>query len=224
MVLETEDFMTKIFIFQKTCELICIMNICSLSLYRTNAQNRMSPRRKMLRKLISPPSVKGFTPFGPEVSSGKEAVVMFFEEYESIKLCDYDMYNHNQASVIMSVSRPTFTRIYSAARQKVAMAFVEARQLVVEGGKVYFDSEWYICNNCSCSFNNPHRDVEIKQCGLCGSDDFDRYEQGNEEAQNNQLICICPECATEVVAESGRGCAKNRCPECNAWLKRKNLN
>ena len=72
---------------------------------------------------------------------------LLYEEYEALRLCDYSMENHNRASEIMEVSRPTFTRIYASARQKLASAFVEGRQIVIEGGKVYFDSDWHICND-----------------------------------------------------------------------------
>ncbi len=98
-----------------------------------------------------------------------EPVTLLYEEYEALRLCDYDMLNHNQASEIMSVSRPTYTRIYAAARRKVAKAFVEGRQIVISGGKVYFDSDWYHCTACKCSFNNPDKEMAVDCCPLCSS-------------------------------------------------------
>jgi hypothetical protein len=50
----------------------------------------------------------------------------------------------------MGVSRPTYIRIYASALQKIAKAFVEGRLIFIEGGKVYFDSDWYRCNTCEC--------------------------------------------------------------------------
>ncbi len=101
---------------------------------------------------------------------------MLLEEYEALKLCDYDMLNHELASHAMQVSRPTFTRVYSAARQKIAKAFVEGRPIAIEGGKVYFDSNWYHCKSCDCFFNNPEMDKKITACPLCGSDRFSNYD------------------------------------------------
>ncbi len=123
-----------------------------------------------MRKILGPPAIKGLLPRrrgGGVVNS--EPVVMLLEEYESIKLCDYDLMNHNEASQIMGVSRPTFTRIYSSARQKVAKAFVEVSEIIVEGGKVYYDSEWFQCEECGCDFNHHDKMTTPEKCPLCGS-------------------------------------------------------
>ena len=130
----------------------------------------MSPRKKRIRKVLDIPVIKGFKPYGLELDNRKEEpVTLLYEEYETLRLCDYDMLNHNQASEIMSVSRPTYTRIYAAARQKVAKAFVEGRQIAINGGKVYFDSDWYHCATCRCFFNNPEKEIAVESCPLCGS-------------------------------------------------------
>lgn len=128
------------------------------------------PRNIMPRKILNPPVIKGFKPYGLELSeSSSEPVVLLFEEYEALRLCDYDGYNHNQASIAMNVSRPTFTRIYASVRKKIASAFVEGRQISIEGGKIYFDSSWYHCESCSCYFNDQEIGETIPQCALCGS-------------------------------------------------------
>lgn len=140
----------------------------------------MSPRIKTLRKVLNPPIIKGFKPYGPE--TGKQnagLVILLFEEYEALRLCDYDKCNHYQASVMMGVSRPTFTRIYASALQKIAIAFVEGKQISIEGGKVYFDSDWYQCSGCGCNFNNPEREKAIEKCPLCGSNQIISFDFDN---------------------------------------------
>lgn len=130
----------------------------------------MSPRIKVLRKVLNPPVIKGFKPYGRE--SGRqnlEPVNLLYEEYEALRLSDYNILNHHQASVMMGVSRPTFTRIYASALQKIAKAFVEGSQISIEGGKVYFNSDWYHCGGCNCYFNNPEKEKEMKNCPLCGN-------------------------------------------------------
>ena len=127
----------------------------------------MSPRPYRLRKISNPPVISGFKPYRNKVideNAGK--VFLQFEEYETLRLCDYEKLNHNQASVQMAISRPTLTRIYSKARQKVAEAFVMGKQIIIEGGKIYFDSDWYACNNCGCYFNNPDKTIRITICPL----------------------------------------------------------
>ncbi|GAF05298.1 DUF134 domain-containing protein [Saccharicrinis fermentans] len=79
------------------------------------------PRRKRLRKVVAPPKFQGYKPYG---TTGKStgAVDLLYEEYEAIKLADYDLMNHHEAAVLMGVSRPTFARIYESARRKIAVA------------------------------------------------------------------------------------------------------
>ncbi len=123
-------------------------------------------RPKNLRKIENPPPVKGFHPTGAD--SAEQLVIINLEEYESIRLCDFLSLSQEEAALKMGVSRPTLTRIYSIARKKVAEAFVTGKGIVFEGGKVYFDSDWYKCIRCSSLFNN-FLHSESPHCSLCGS-------------------------------------------------------
>lgn len=184
----------------------------------------MSPRRTNLRKLLEPPKIKGYKPFGSEISPTNEPVYLLFEEYEALKLCDYDRMNHHQASELMNVSRPTFTRIYASVRQKLATAFVEGRTISIEGGKVYFDSSWYSCNSCRCHFNNPDASNTIECCPLCGSDKI-KPEQGELDVCQSNIaeldLCVCPKCGYEIQHQHGNPCKQEPCPKCNAPMHRK---
>lgn len=183
----------------------------------------MSPRPKRLRKISRPPVVSGFKPYGGVSVQGE--VFLHFEEYETLRLCDYEMLNHEQAAAEMHVSRPTFTRIYSRARQKIAWALVEGKQLIIEGGKVYFDSEWFACNGCGCYFNHPEKEKSADECPLCGSSQIENYENNTEESQDQYSrckdVCVCPECGFEKEHQFGKPCQSEKCPECNRSLIRK---
>lgn len=187
----------------------------------------MSPRPSKSRKILNPPSLKGFKPYGNELKQAEESpVFLLYEEYESIRLCDYEGINHVEASALMNISRPTFTRIYAVARGKIARAFVEARQIVIEGGKVYFDSEWSFCRDCQCFFNNPDKTREITHCPLCGSKQFEPLEEGCGEDQWDTLIscsssCYCPQCGYEQKPEPGQICGKVMCPQCTIRMVKK---
>ncbi|MFY9116147.1 MAG: DUF134 domain-containing protein [Bacteroidales bacterium] len=124
-------------------------------------------RPKKLRKLINPPSVKGFTPIGNTTVKGQHPILIDYDEYEALRLADYSMSNHLQAAETMHVSRATFTRIYAHARRKIATALVEGRPLIFQGGPVYFDSQWYYCKQCPCYFNHLDKDNPIVKCPLC---------------------------------------------------------
>ncbi|HXK74737.1 MAG TPA: DUF134 domain-containing protein [Bacteroidales bacterium] len=138
----------------------------------------MAPRRKRMRRIFNIPTIKGFKPYGNSCSQkGKrELISLFYEEYEALRLCDYEKLTHAQACRLMQISRPTFTRIYASAREKIATAFVEGKQMIIEGGKVYFDSEWYRCSDCSCHFNHPDKEAIIENCPLCHSTNFHKVE------------------------------------------------
>jgi uncharacterized protein len=131
------------------------------------------PRPKSIRKVTDPPHFKGFLPIG---QPHEHPVILNYEEYEAIKLCDYNLKSQAEAAVEMQVSRPTLTRIYESARRKVAQAFVTGRPIVFEGGKVYFDSEWYLCNTCGCCFDHPEKNTPVTNCALCSSSDIQQYK------------------------------------------------
>ncbi len=133
----------------------------------------MKNRSRTARKVSVLPVIKGFRPFGVSVEKpDKTPVVLLLEEYEAIRLCDYEMMNHHAASFEMGVSRPTFTRVYASALRKIAKAMVEGRPVSIESGKVYFDSEWYKCNSCGCVFTHPEKLEPLHECALCGEADI----------------------------------------------------
>ena len=133
----------------------------------------MSPRPKNIRKVNNMPSVAGFKPIASN-SSRKDTIFLHFEEYEAIRLCDYEMKTQQEASVSMGVSRPTLSRIYTSARQKIAQALVRGVVIMIEGGVAYTDSEWFRCGVCGLVFNNINPTLKIRkmECPICHSNDI----------------------------------------------------
>ncbi len=129
------------------------------------------PRRRRLRKVVAPPGFRGYKPYGMK-SSSKESVELLYEEYEAIKLTDYDLMNHQEASEIMGVSRPTFARIYESARRKMAKALVETREIKTAFGNAWMDKNWYECNSCHARFTIP-RTLSEHKCPLCASKEIE---------------------------------------------------
>ena len=128
-------------------------------------QKNIMPRRRRLRKIVAPPAFKGYQPYGCRKNSG--FIELLYEEYEAIKLADYDGMNHQEASDLMGVSRATFARIYEVARKKIAKALVEVKEIKTVFGNAQFDKEWYVCSNCDARFNIV--DENRKECALCKS-------------------------------------------------------
>lgn len=126
------------------------------------------PRNK--RKVESAPLMKGFRPFGVP-STNLEPVILLFEEYEAIRLADYEMLNHEEAAEKMHVSRPTFTRIYRTARASLARAFIEGQAIMIEGGnyKMEYTKGYCICINCDTRIPHkkgiPCRESKCPDCG-----------------------------------------------------------
>ena len=125
------------------------------------------PRSKRQRKVIAPPRFKGFKPYGC-ANHEVNPVELLYEEYEALKLADYKLMNHQEAAVLMGVSRATFARIYEKARRKIAHALVETREIITISGNSFSDKNWFLCHSCHSRFTIP-RKVERKDCPLCRS-------------------------------------------------------
>jgi predicted DNA-binding protein (UPF0251 family) len=128
------------------------------------------PRPRQKSKIQLPPRVKGFAPVGYN-SNQSDKVLLNIEEYECIRLLDYEGLSQEGASLLMGISRPTLTRIYERARKKVAVMLTEARQLSIEGGSSIYSDKWYVCEQCDSKFNNTNNKTIIK-CPLCSSMHF----------------------------------------------------
>lgn len=144
----------------------------------------MKTRSKIIRKIANPPLVSQFVPVSENANLPKDApVILHLEEFESLRLCDYENMNHQRASEKMGVSRPTFTRIYASALKKIAVALVEGRKIFIEGGSVCFDSDWYVCNECESYFNHPEKHKPLEHCPVCASKNF---TECNNSIPNNK--------------------------------------
>lgn len=121
------------------------------------------PRPKQFRKICSPPLMQGYKPFGIPRRSLSQ-VVLQFDEYEAIRLLDYEGMNQEQAAEQMNVSRPTLTRIYEQARKTIAKAFVEGKMIMIEGGEVQFGRPWFRCKRCFKLVDGMTNHVHCKNC------------------------------------------------------------
>jgi predicted DNA-binding protein (UPF0251 family) len=124
-------------------------------------------RVKKERLVQKAPHYGGFKPLGLQSKSRTE-VKINFEEYEALKLCDYELLTQAESAILMNISRPTFTRIYESARRKIAKALVEGSLIYFEGGKVAF-ANWYKCSQCKITFTLD--ESADRKCPLCKTTD-----------------------------------------------------
>lgn len=127
------------------------------------------PRKKQLRKIVEPPKFIGYKPYGASPGLKKGFVELLYEEYEAIKLADYDFLNHVEAAQLMGISRPTFARIYESARRKIAKALTECKEIKTVYGNAYLDKKWNVCLKCYARYTTPIN-VASSNCPICGSD------------------------------------------------------
>ncbi len=126
---------------------------------------------KKCRNLSGIPCIKGFRPIAQPMNFD-QAVLLELDEYEAIKLLDYQGMIHEEAAKAMNISRPTLTRIYDTARKKVAKAFVEGKGMIIQGGAVKIEQKTYQCNTCGKYFHlatQPESKEYSLECPLCKS-------------------------------------------------------
>jgi len=205
------------------------MNTGSLSLQRIFIHffyNKiiMSPRPKRFRTMCQPPVIRGFRPYGSSTEL-TGAVKLLFEEYEAIRLADYENLSHTIAAKMMNISRPTFTRIYDNARKKIAQAFMENSSIVIDGGNVRFDEEWFRCSNCNTTFKAQKKENKTMECPICHSEKIininstiknktDTKNYKNMSRNRNKGFCICPKCGIKISHQAGIPCREIICNEC----------
>ena len=73
--------------------------------------------------------------FKPQIKTNSEpTVILSLDEFEAVRLLDYEHLSQIQAARQMRVHRSTISRIISSARAKIAAALVDIKTLKIEGG------------------------------------------------------------------------------------------
>lgn len=146
----------------------CHLNLCSNS-----EGNMRRPYRK--RRVNQPPCFKNFKPSGIPRKMLKTQNITI-DEYEAIRLADYESMEHLEASEKMAISRPTFTRLIEKARHKIAKAIIDGMELVVEGGNIEFQNTLRRCQDCGDEQLSPYSE-NTADCPECGSENVEDTAQ-----------------------------------------------
>ena len=128
-----------------------------------------------------PPSMEGYKPFGIPMRE-LESVDLLFEEYEALRLADYEDLTQEEAAKQMNISRPTFTRLYDKARKNIARAFVEGKAIIIRGGTFITDKYWYKCGDCN---KMSVSEKPLVNCTDCNSENITQVN--NRISDNNNI-------------------------------------
>ena len=93
------------------------------------------PRPKCCRNVCGVPDKNYFKPRGIPISQLEE-VVLNLDEYEAIRLADYEELYQEEAAARMNISRQTFGRIIGVAHKKIADVLMNGKALKIEGGEI----------------------------------------------------------------------------------------
>ena len=83
------------------------------------------------RRICCEPKYDSFSPCG---TKNTESVLLTVDEFESVRLIDYERRTHEQCARQMGVSRTTVSEMYERARAKIADCMVNGKTLYISGG------------------------------------------------------------------------------------------
>jgi predicted DNA-binding protein (UPF0251 family) len=66
--------------------------------------------------------------------SKSRSVYLSFDEFEAVRLADFEGLKQVDAARRMRISRPTFSRIISSAHRKIADGLVNIKAIKIKGG------------------------------------------------------------------------------------------
>ena len=81
------------------------------------------------------PDSNYFKPRGIPVSMLEE-VVLTLDEFEAVRLADFECLYQEDGARKMNISRQTFGRIIDSAHKKIADVLINGKALKIEGGEV----------------------------------------------------------------------------------------
>lgn len=105
------------------------------------------PKPKKNRFVQQPPAVAYFKPQGIPLFQ-LEQVVLDVDEFEAIRLVDYEGLHLEAAAQQLNVSRATCARIIDSAHRKIGTALTHGHAIRIEGGSFVLGKNRYHCRDC----------------------------------------------------------------------------
>jgi len=101
----------------------------------------MSPRPRIPRRVWAEPNVTYFKPVGVPMNQLGQ-VILTVDEFEAVRLKDYEGLDQTRSAKKMKISQPTFQRLLLSARRKIADALANGKAIRIEGGHYRMARGW----------------------------------------------------------------------------------
>ncbi|MFA5367079.1 MAG: DUF134 domain-containing protein [Dehalococcoidia bacterium] len=156
------------------------------------------PRPMKWRRVAYMPQFTYFKPAGIPLRALDEVVVSV-DEIEAIRLKDIEGLEQEQGAEKMNISRPTFQRMLTSARGKIADALINGKAIRIDGGNVEMARHQF-----RCAKDGQEWEVPIDEISTDGPP-------------------VCPKCNTpqeSPIASTwcrGRGRGRGRCHGRGDW-------
>ncbi len=114
-------------------------------------------RPSRCRRICLKPEYENFAPSGVRET---EQVLLAVDEFEAVRLIDYEKRTHEQCARQMGISRTTVTEMYERARRKIADCIVNGKALRISGGNYKLCDGSALrycgksCNRAECKTDN----------------------------------------------------------------------
>ncbi len=125
------------------------------------------PRPKYCRKVGCVPDTNYFKPRGIP-SSLLEEVILTLDEFEAVRLADFEGLYQEDGARKMDISRQTFGRIIESAHKKISDVLINGKALKIEGGEVSIDEIKRIrCPRCKRNYDGANASGRKFTCPNC---------------------------------------------------------
>ena len=163
------------------------------------------PRKR--RRVRFRPDVTLFKP--EEVKKAYlEESILTVDEFEAVRLKDFEGLDQEKAAKKMNISQPTFHRLITSARKKIADAIVKGKAIKIEGG--------------------VYKMVGFGRTGSgrgTGGGGMGRGRGGRGRMGGFALgpggDCVCTSCGHAAPHQRGVPCYQMKCPKCGSPMTRR---